>query len=280
MFPQTALQLDRLLDAADALGVSLPDPIPANARHLATLRTAVTPAEVGPHLEAVTAHLGDPVAYTKARKVALAKIAEERAGVEFDNLATDLAIARLWGQIHDQRDAVADAFGTVLAPALERIAAAAVLVPADARPDRLDQLTPDQYRAYRETEEAAAPLAMVDRALDPLYTIDTSTLGNLFTVRAVSALKWADVSAHRGLPHSLLEALDGRRNGGGSLGVPTDIPRSTWAYLASREIPLAFGNPTTVAERVAHLHQAGQDPASPRVIVLGHERSGSGWKTV
>jgi len=100
----------------------------------------------------------------------------------------------------------------------------------------------------------------------------------LFTNRVVSTIKYADVTAHKGLPHTLLEALDGIGAANRSFSAPRTASLSVWAYLANRGIPLAFGNPSVVAHRIAHLYRLGQDKAAKRTIDVGHERAGSGWR--
>lgn len=260
---QHANEIHTLTATAARLGVDLPTDLAQQARHLAALeeqqRTTQPPAPAECAV-ALTRHLGDPEATSKALAKAAASMATAEAQQRILSALIERAASVLRQRIRQSADAVLDTFAPALANALDTLNADAHKLPAGFKAEHAATLDPATFAAWTRVRDAHALIESVHGAVRPLYT---TAADDVLAPEAVRALRYVTPPRldNPSAAATFARALAGIRHGGSPIG-PVNIDGVFMpAAVAHLGGTFAWGNATAVAARAATITDAARPTA-------------------
>ena len=253
-------EIKTVLTAAVRFKAKLPTDVEAKARHALSLHNDLTTASVADVTKELLELLGDPAAFDKALPDALIQVARAEALTKLRTQVVDQAVNRARQRMAAEREAVTAAFGKALAPYIATLTQNAGNLEPTFDPRYLDDLSNQQFAAWKECAPALEAIEAAASALRWMYSINPD---NILNPQVVARLPF--VSLPESLPDlkttaAFVDSIDGRRVHGGTFTRPTADLHSFWP---SRVIhaggSLAFAGPAETQQRAARLRASHVD---------------------
>jgi hypothetical protein len=261
-----AHDLRQLLHAADTAGANLPADVDAVARHALDLGGIPT-ATASEAATGLLDHLGDRDAFIDALTDALDGLARSGAATALTRALQPRAHAKAWELVVTRREKIADAFGKALKPHLATLTEQAPRLPATLNVHDLDQLTPQQFAAWRACQPAAEALEAAAAGIRSLYPVAADSM---FTPRIAARLCIVEPPAQLTTPaqaHRFLDAIEGRRTlgaGNAMASVNHDLDGFWPARVADTGGSFTWAGPADTIARANRLRTAcTQRPRTP-----------------
>lgn len=253
-----------IVTTLDNIEAALPADIDAPVRHALDLGSLVDLEPIHDPA-AILAHLGDRDAFTAAVLAAADAITRRKALTELHQQIAPRAVSDAWGMVLTNREQIVAAAAEKAAEHLDVLNRRAAELPFTLNPDNLDVLSTKQFGAWRALEPAAAAVTRILAGLAPLYRtgVDERIFNRFHQARM--PLVAAPALAHAGEVYAFLDALEGRRRIGGTMGPANGDRGGFWpTRVAHLGGTFRLAGPEETARQFATLTSAAKVPA-PRL---------------